>query len=590
MKLAERETGEHHVSADIGCHLFAINAPFDLGATTMGYGLGSAGAAALSAPGADRRTVAFMGDGGFWHNGLTSGVGNAVFNKHDQVLVVVDNAYAAATGGQDLLSSQARARRGRPSIRSRRRRAASASSGPNDRQHLRRRDVRDTFIEALTTDEQGPKVLVMQSECQLNRQRRVKPETRQALKEATGHPRAVRRRSGDMHRRPCLHPDLRVPVADNHLQPRSDADRPGRDGARQLRRLRRLRHNAHAAVLCPSFYRSDVIHNPTRRDRLRVEAARLVDEAARRAASRRTPRDSSAALMASWYDGRRPLTLAILALGGEGGGVLADWIVAVAENAGYYAQNTSVAGVAQRTGATVYYVEIFPPDAADPGANGVPPVRTEPMLSIFATPGEVDVVIASELMECGRAIQRGFATPDRTTLITSTNRVYSIDEKIAMGDGRVDTTSCWPPPQRSSKRLIAADFVAIADEAGRVISASLFGALGRLGRAAVHAASSSRHRSGRSARASRRRWRRSRAGFDAATTPAAPSMAAPPRRPRCRSRRGPAPRGRSRRRRTTRSSAGGRSRPTDPARTGRARHCARSPTASRAPCRRRRDQ
>ncbi len=108
MKLAERETGKHHVSADIGCHLFAINAPFDLGATTMGYGLGSAGAAALSAPESDSPAIAIMGDGGFWHNGLTSGVGNAVFNESDQVLVVVDNAYAAATGGQDLLSSKAK--------------------------------------------------------------------------------------------------------------------------------------------------------------------------------------------------------------------------------------------------------------------------------------------------------------------------------------------------------------------------------------------------------------------------------------------------------------------------------------------------
>ena len=139
MKLAERETGEHHVSADIGCHLFAINAPFDIGATTMGYGLGSAGAAALSAPDADRRTVAIMGDGGFWHNGLTSGVGNAVFNKSDQVLVVVDNAYAAATGGQDLLSSKAElphtldAASDREGGARRRRRV-----GQDDRRHLRR--------------------------------------------------------------------------------------------------------------------------------------------------------------------------------------------------------------------------------------------------------------------------------------------------------------------------------------------------------------------------------------------------------------------------------------------------------------------
>src|ERR1700735_484976 len=133
--------------------------------------------------------------------------------------------------------------------------------------------------------------------------------------------------------------------------------------------------------------------------------------------------------MSSWSQGDRPITLAILALGGEGGGVLADWVVAAAEGAGYFAQNTSVAGVAQRTGATVYYVEMFAP----PRENGAVRVRREPIMSIFPTPGEVDVVITSELMESGRAIQRGFATPDRTTLITSTNRVYSIDEKSALG-------------------------------------------------------------------------------------------------------------------------------------------------------------
>jgi indolepyruvate ferredoxin oxidoreductase beta subunit len=181
--------------------------------------------------------------------------------------------------------------------------------------------------------------------------------------------------------------------------------------------------------------------------------------------------------MSSWLDGQRPLTLAIMALGGEGGGVLADWVVAAAEGAGYYAQNTSVAGVAQRTGATVYYVELFPPRPATGTPTGAAPVRSEPVMSIFPTPGEVDIVIASELMECGRAIQRGFATPDRTTLITSTNRVYSINEKIAPGDGRVDDRELLAAAQRSSERLIAADFAQIAERSNSVISASLFGAL-----------------------------------------------------------------------------------------------------------------
>ncbi|WCB93366.1 hypothetical protein DSM104299_02079 [Baekduia alba] len=180
--------------------------------------------------------------------------------------------------------------------------------------------------------------------------------------------------------------------------------------------------------------------------------------------------------MSSWSEGQRPITLAILALGGEGGGVLADWIVTVAEEHGCFAQNTSVAGVAQRTGATVYYVEIFPPLAAE-SRNGASSVRREPVMSIFPTPGEVDVVIASELMECGRAIQRGFATADRTTLITSTSRVYSIDEKMALDDGRIDEASLLASARTASRTLVAADFADMAEKAGSVISASLFGAV-----------------------------------------------------------------------------------------------------------------
>jgi indolepyruvate ferredoxin oxidoreductase, beta subunit len=177
--------------------------------------------------------------------------------------------------------------------------------------------------------------------------------------------------------------------------------------------------------------------------------------------------------MSSWQTGDRPITIAILAMGGEGGGVLADWIVAVGEAAGYTAQSTSVAGVAQRTGATVYYVELFPPRDTEAAAGA----RTEPVLSLFPTPGEVDIVIASELMEAGRAIQRGFCTPDRTTLIASTNRVYAITERIAPGDGRADSGVLIETARQGSKRFVGADFMKLAEQAGSVISASLFGAL-----------------------------------------------------------------------------------------------------------------
>jgi indolepyruvate ferredoxin oxidoreductase beta subunit len=230
--------------------------------------------------------------------------------------------------------------------------------------------------------------------------------------------------------------------------------------------------------------------------------------------------------MSNWYNGKRPLTLAIVALGGEGGGVLADWIVAVAERAGHYAQNTSVAGVAQRTGATVYYVEIFPPGhEANAGAGA--PVRSQPVLSVFPTPGEVDVLIASELMECGRAVQRGFVTPDRTTLITSTNRVYSIDEKMAMGDGRADSAELLAAAKRASKRLIAADFMDMAEQSRSVISASLFGALAGSGvlpftreqfEAPIHAF-------GKAVESSLQAFA---AGYDAGTPPAKPARKSNP--------------------------------------------------------------
>lgn len=224
--------------------------------------------------------------------------------------------------------------------------------------------------------------------------------------------------------------------------------------------------------------------------------------------------------MSSWSDGRRPITLAILALGGEGGGVLADWIVATAERAGCHAQSTSVAGVAQRTGATVYYVELLPP--AEDDGDGRAPVRGEPVMSIFPTPGEVDVVIASELMESGRAVQRGFATAGRTTLIASTHRVYSIDEKTALGDGRVDDAALLEAARRASMRLVAADFQALAEQAGSVISASLFGALAGarvLPFARVDFEASIRA-SGKAVDASLAAFA---AGFEAAQAPAAPA-------------------------------------------------------------------
>ena len=167
---------------------------------------------------------------------------------------------------------------------------------------------------------------------------------------------------------------------------------------------------------------------------------------------------------------QRPITIAILAMGGEGGGVLAEWIVDVAEHAGYIAQMTSVPGVAQRTGATNYYVELFPKHGARANAPA-------PVLGLIPMPGDVDIVIASELMEAGRAIQRGLVTPDRTTFIVSTNRVYSMTEKIALADGRVDSAALLEGCRAAAKRLIHGDMAQLAEATGSVISAVLFGAL-----------------------------------------------------------------------------------------------------------------
>lgn len=170
----------------------------------------------------------------------------------------------------------------------------------------------------------------------------------------------------------------------------------------------------------------------------------------------------------------RAITIAILAMGGEGGGVLADWLVDLAERNGHYAQATSVPGVAQRTGATIYYVEMFPEGAVPPGA--------QPVLSLSPVPGEVDIVVASELMEAGRAIQRGFVTPARTTLVASSHRVYAMTERIAMGDGRVDSGKLLEGCRVAARQFVSADFAGQAEDAGAPVGPALYGALAATGR------------------------------------------------------------------------------------------------------------
>jgi len=170
----------------------------------------------------------------------------------------------------------------------------------------------------------------------------------------------------------------------------------------------------------------------------------------------------------------QPIKIAILAMGGEGGGVLADWIVDLGESNDHFAQTTSVPGVAQRTGATIYYVELYPRRQAEID-GGVP------VLALMPLPGDVDVVLASELMECGRAVQRGLVTPDRTTLVASTHRVYSIAEKTALGDGRVDGDALLAHAAAAAKRFVHFDMAEAAERTGSVLSAVLFGALAGTG-------------------------------------------------------------------------------------------------------------
>ena len=166
----------------------------------------------------------------------------------------------------------------------------------------------------------------------------------------------------------------------------------------------------------------------------------------------------------------RPIALSVHAMGGQGGGVLIDWIVAMAEARGFAVQATSVAGVAQRTGATLYYVEMLPPPPE--GFMG-----RRPVLALMPGPGEVDVVIGAEMMEAGRAIQRGLVTPDRTTLIASSHRALAVSEKSVPGDGQADAGKVYAAAGVAAQKFVAFDMAELAERSGSVISAVLFGAL-----------------------------------------------------------------------------------------------------------------
>ena len=219
----------------------------------------------------------------------------------------------------------------------------------------------------------------------------------------------------------------------------------------------------------------------------------------------------------------RPITLLIAALGGEGGGVMADWLMEAATRCGYPAQATSIPGVAQRTGATTYYLEIFP--AVRDELNG-----KEPVLSLTPSPGNVDVMVASELVEAGRAMQNGYVNPERTALIASTHRIYATVEKMQMADGRFDSERVIAAARQLAKQAVLFDMRKLAQENGTVINAVLFGAMAGSGVLPLprEACEQAIRRGGRGAEASLRGFA---AGFEiAAGQRPAPGEALPPKR------------------------------------------------------------
>ena len=275
MKLAARDTGDFHVSADIGCHTFATLPPFEVGHTVLGYGLGLAANSAASAL-FGGRSVSVMGDGGFWHNGLTSGVAGAVFNRDAGVLVIMKNGYSSATGTQELPSSpqHSPARSDHMSIE-------SALSGVGVKwvrtvDNYRVGEVKRVLVEALTSPEPGLKVIVAEGECQLERQRRLRPDTARRL--AAGE-RLVRVRYG-VDEDVCTgdHSCMRLSgcptltLKDNPDPLRREPVATVIDGCVGCGLCG---ENAHAAGLCPSFYRAEIVHNPSAWDRLRHAARRL---------------------------------------------------------------------------------------------------------------------------------------------------------------------------------------------------------------------------------------------------------------------------------------------------------------------------
>jgi indolepyruvate ferredoxin oxidoreductase alpha subunit len=267
MKVLEKDTGAFHLSADIGCHLFSTLPPFNIGNTVLGYGLGLASNSAVN-PMFARRTVTMMGDGGFWHNGLTSGIANAVFNKNDGILVIMKNGYSSATGTQELPSSPQHSETHAPDMSMERALAGIGADWVRTVDNYRVGEVAKTLKEAMSTDHKGLKVIIAEGECQLERQRKLRPVN--AKKLSSGE-RVVRVRYG-VDEDTCTgdHSCIRLSgcptltVKDNPDPLRRDPVATVIDGCVGCGLCG---ENAHAGVLCPSFYRAEVVQNPNAWDR-----------------------------------------------------------------------------------------------------------------------------------------------------------------------------------------------------------------------------------------------------------------------------------------------------------------------------------
>jgi indolepyruvate ferredoxin oxidoreductase alpha subunit len=267
MKVLEKDGGKFHLSADIGCHLFSTLPPFNLGNTVLGYGLGLASNSAVH-PMFGKRTVTMMGDGGFWHNGLTSGIANAVFNKNDGILVIMKNGYSSATGTQELPSSPQHSEH-KTDVSMERALEGIGVGWVKTVDNYRVGEVAKTLKEAMNTQYAGLKVIIAEGECQLERQRKLKPVI---SKKISSGKRVVRVKYG-VDEDTCTgdHSCIRLSgcptltIKDNPDPLRRDPVATVIDGCVGCGLCG---ENAHAAVLCPSFYRAEVIQNPNAFDRL----------------------------------------------------------------------------------------------------------------------------------------------------------------------------------------------------------------------------------------------------------------------------------------------------------------------------------